>query len=230
MIETLLSYQARNNEQLDFAWRSRLPHQNQNLIFDRYGVAQAATRPFLVYITGDARLPLKSSTLNFCSQTLFMPTLWFDDLPAMDDDELRRGHQTCHIKFDEATAILTGDALQTLAFTILAEGVECWQESNRVPNDSTPSWSLWCSRYVLMESKCRSGKPRGYARRTGKKFTAIKRSALMKSAILLGALAAAGEKAFEVLPQLDKYADICRLAFPSSRRYHEYHWRHRNFG
>ena len=51
----------------------------------------------------------------------------------MDDDELRRGHQTCHIKFDEATAILTGDALQTLAFTILAEGtLSAAGESNRV--------------------------------------------------------------------------------------------------
>lgn len=49
-------------------------------------------------------------------------SLIHDDLPAMDDDELRRGQPTCHIEFDEATAILTGDALQTLAFTILAEG------------------------------------------------------------------------------------------------------------
>ncbi|MDD5410659.1 MAG: polyprenyl synthetase family protein, partial [Methylobacter sp.] len=43
-----------------------------------------------------------------------------DDLPAMDDDDLRRGKATCHVAFDEATAILTGDALQALAFEILA--------------------------------------------------------------------------------------------------------------
>ncbi|MCV6038504.1 polyprenyl synthetase family protein, partial [Escherichia coli] len=49
-------------------------------------------------------------------------SLIHDDLPAMDDDDLRRGQPTCHIKFDEATAILTGDALQTLAFTIIADG------------------------------------------------------------------------------------------------------------
>ena len=43
-----------------------------------------------------------------------------DDLPAMDDDDLRRGHPTCHIKFDEATAILVGDAFQSLAFEIIS--------------------------------------------------------------------------------------------------------------
>jgi geranylgeranyl pyrophosphate synthase len=47
-------------------------------------------------------------------------SLIHDDLPSMDDDELRRGRPTCHIKFDEATAILAGDALQTLAFQTLA--------------------------------------------------------------------------------------------------------------
>ena len=48
-------------------------------------------------------------------------SLIHDDLPAMDNDELRRGQPTCHIAFDEATAILAGDALQTFAFEILTE-------------------------------------------------------------------------------------------------------------
>ncbi|HEY2963997.1 MAG TPA: farnesyl diphosphate synthase [Pyrinomonadaceae bacterium] len=53
-------------------------------------------------------------------------SLIHDDLPAMDDDELRRGRPTCHVRFDEATAILAGDALQTLAFQAIAddEGLE----------------------------------------------------------------------------------------------------------
>lgn len=51
-------------------------------------------------------------------------SLVHDDLPAMDDDELRRGRPTCHIAFDEATAILTGDALLTLAFELLASRIE----------------------------------------------------------------------------------------------------------
>ena len=48
-------------------------------------------------------------------------SLIHDDLPAMDNDDLRRGRPTCHVKFDEATAILAGDALQTLAFQTIAE-------------------------------------------------------------------------------------------------------------
>jgi geranylgeranyl pyrophosphate synthase len=48
-------------------------------------------------------------------------SLIHDDLPSMDDDELRRGRATCHVKFDEATAILAGDALQALAFETIAE-------------------------------------------------------------------------------------------------------------
>ncbi|MEZ5427049.1 MAG: polyprenyl synthetase family protein [Pyrinomonadaceae bacterium] len=48
-------------------------------------------------------------------------SLIHDDLPAMDDDDLRRGRMTCHLKFDEATAILAGDVLQTLAFQAIAE-------------------------------------------------------------------------------------------------------------
>ena len=48
-------------------------------------------------------------------------SLIHDDLPSMDDDGLRRGRATCHVKFDEATAILAGDALQALAFQTIAE-------------------------------------------------------------------------------------------------------------
>src|SRR5439155_870495 len=48
-------------------------------------------------------------------------SLIHDDLPSMDDDDLRRGRETCHVKFGEATAILAGDALQTLAFQTIAE-------------------------------------------------------------------------------------------------------------
>src|SRR5690349_18744305 len=51
-------------------------------------------------------------------------SLIHDDLPAMDDDDLRRGRPTCHVRFDEATAILAGDALQTLAFQTIAQDDE----------------------------------------------------------------------------------------------------------
>ncbi|MDU0354831.1 (2E,6E)-farnesyl diphosphate synthase [Paraglaciecola aquimarina] len=78
-------------------------------------------RPFLVHATGNM-LGVASADLDGPAnaiEAIHAYSLVHDDLPAMDDDELRRGHPTCHIKFDEATAILAGDALQSLAFDIL---------------------------------------------------------------------------------------------------------------
>jgi farnesyl diphosphate synthase len=79
-------------------------------------------RPFLLYATGDM-LGAKQQDLDvpaLALEAIHAYSLVHDDLPAMDDDELRRGNPTCHIKFDEASAILAGDALQTLAFEMLA--------------------------------------------------------------------------------------------------------------
>ena len=79
-------------------------------------------RPVLVYATGQA-LGIAQERLDApaCAVELIHAySLVHDDMPAMDDDELRRGQPTCHIAFDEATALLTGDALQTLAFYILS--------------------------------------------------------------------------------------------------------------
>ncbi len=79
-------------------------------------------RPLLVYIVGDMLdLPTQEmDDIALAIECIHAYSLIHDDLPAMDDDDLRRGHPTCHIKFDEATAILAGDALQTLAFELLA--------------------------------------------------------------------------------------------------------------
>jgi geranylgeranyl pyrophosphate synthase len=78
-------------------------------------------RPVLVYATAQA-LGLEPDRLNgpACAVELIHSySLVHDDLPAMDNDDLRRGQPTCHKRFDQATAILTGDALQTLAFHVL---------------------------------------------------------------------------------------------------------------
>lgn len=79
-------------------------------------------RPFLVYQTGlVAGAELEDLDVAAAAVELIHAySLVHDDLPAMDNDTLRRGHPTCHIAFDEATAILAGDALQTLAFEHLA--------------------------------------------------------------------------------------------------------------
>ena len=79
-------------------------------------------RPVLVYATGKAFsadpdiLDIPACAIEF----MHAYSLVHDDLPSMDDDDLRRGNPTCHIKYDEATAILAGDALQALSFTTLA--------------------------------------------------------------------------------------------------------------
>ncbi|MFP4695048.1 (2E,6E)-farnesyl diphosphate synthase [Thiohalospira sp.] len=91
----------------------------------RYAVTGGGkrVRPFLVYAAGTAlgapleRLDAPAAAVEF----IHAYSLVHDDLPAMDDDDLRRGHPTCHRAFDEATAILAGDALQALAFSALAE-------------------------------------------------------------------------------------------------------------
>jgi len=78
-------------------------------------------RPVLVYATASA-LGLELARVDGIAAAIEMIhaySLIHDDLPAMDDDDLRRGRPTCHRQFDEATAILAGDALQALAFYIL---------------------------------------------------------------------------------------------------------------
>lgn len=80
-------------------------------------------RPALTYMTLDALgvSEEKGDDLAAAIECIHTYSLIHDDLPAMDDDDLRRGKPTCHVQFDEATAILAGDALQALAFEIIAD-------------------------------------------------------------------------------------------------------------
>src|SRR5687768_11548246 len=80
-------------------------------------------RPLLVAAAGETfGAPRAKLIRTACAfELLHTYSLIHDDLPAMDDDDLRRGRPTCHVKFGEATAILAGDALQALAFQTLAE-------------------------------------------------------------------------------------------------------------
>ena len=79
-------------------------------------------RPALVYATGEM-LGVPAAALDAAAaavEMIHVYSLIHDDLPAMDDDDLRRGRPTCHKAFDEGTAVLVGDALQALAFEVLA--------------------------------------------------------------------------------------------------------------
>ena len=80
-------------------------------------------RPLLCHAAGElsgadpARVDIAAASVEF----IHVYSLVHDDLPCMDDDVLRRGKPTCHVEFDEATAMLVGDSLQSLAFQLLAE-------------------------------------------------------------------------------------------------------------
>ena len=80
-------------------------------------------RPCLVYAAAHSLGPINSDTDLIASalELIHCYSLIHDDLPAMDDDDLRRGQATCHIAYDEATAILAGDGLQALAFEQLTQ-------------------------------------------------------------------------------------------------------------
>lgn len=79
-------------------------------------------RPAFVFAVGNTFGVESEKLLSLAAAIEMIHTysLIHDDLPAMDDDDLRRGHETCHVKFGEATAILAGDALETIAFQVLA--------------------------------------------------------------------------------------------------------------
>lgn len=117
----LESYQARVNQKLEVL----LPPDDSILTSAmRYSVLNGGKRlrPILAYLTGELNDTEAEyiDTLASSLELIHCYSLIHDDLPAMDDDELRRGNPTTHKKFDEATAILAGDALQPLAFELIS--------------------------------------------------------------------------------------------------------------
>ena len=98
----------------------------------RYSVLDGGKRirPFLVLASASLFRVDRRYALRVASaiEMVHCYSLIHDDLPAMDDDCMRRGQPTCHVKYDEATAILSGDALLTLAFEVLAD-----EETNEDP-------------------------------------------------------------------------------------------------
>ena len=124
LISTMQQYQARVNQQLEKYINHQTPIAetlNEAMVYGAL-LGGKRVRPFLVYAVGEM-LSSKLQTLDPIAASIecvHAYSLIHDDLPAMDDDALRRGNVTCHVKYDDATAILAGDALQTLAFEILS--------------------------------------------------------------------------------------------------------------
>ena len=171
-------------------------------------------RPLLVYAAahafGEHGQQLDASA---CAVELIHAySLVHDDLPAMDDDALRRGRPTCHIVFGEAMAILAGDALQALAFELLAD-----EPTNRIAAATHITMQRTLGRACGAEGMA-GGQALDLAA-VGHKLTldelehmhACKTGALIRASVQLGAMVAGAHG--ETLQALDRYAHAVGLAF-----------------
>ncbi|OFN57869.1 geranyl transferase [Enterobacter sp. HMSC055A11] len=194
------------------------PFQNTPLVEAmQYGALLGGKRlrPFLVYATGDM-FGVSRATLDAPAaavECIHAYSLMHDDLPAMDDDDLRRGQPTCHIKFGEANAILAGDALQTLAFSILSDA----------PMPEVPDRDRLAMISELAQASGIAGMCGGQALDLEAEGHQVdlpslerihrhKTGALIRAAVRMGALSA-GEAGRRALPALDLYAENIGLAF-----------------
>jgi geranylgeranyl pyrophosphate synthase len=168
-------------------------------------------RPLLVYAAGHAfGAPPETLDNPACAvEFIHVFSLIHDDLPTMDDDDLRRGLPTCHVKFGEAVAILAGDALQSLAFEVLCDGdIDASMRLKMIADLACASGSHGMAGGQVMDLTA-----------TGNSLTLPelenlhihKTGALIRSSVLMGAMAAPGEK--QQLQQLDHYGKCIGLAF-----------------
>ena len=171
-------------------------------------------RAALVYAAGHA-LCVSEDILDrpACAVELIHAfSLVHDDLPAMDDDDLRRGKPSCHKAFDEATAILAGDALQTLAFEILSE--PDWStlsptvRLNLLSTLAGASGSSGLAGGQVLDLNLTSQDP---ALETLAAMHRCKTGALIEAALLMGGLCATDDSA--TLTCLKNYAQPLGLAF-----------------
>jgi farnesyl diphosphate synthase len=170
-------------------------------------------RPLLVYASGalfnaDAQALARAA----CAvEMIHAYSLVHDDMPCMDDDELRRGKPTVHVAYDEATALLVGDALQSQAFQVLAE------------SDTLPPARMVAMLRLLAEAAGSAGMCGGQAidldsvglsltREELERMHQLKTGALLRASVVLGALAGRDLEPRE-LDALAAYSKAIGLAF-----------------
>lgn len=183
----------------------------------RYAVFNGGKRirPVLVYATGQAvNAPVELlDHVASAVECIHAYSLIHDDLPAMDDDDLRRGKPTCHKAYDEATAILAGDALQALAFHILTHGLD-----DRIP--ATTRLEMIDLLAIASGSRGMAGGQAIDLASVGKALNEAelenmhihKTGALIRASVKLGTLCAPELKPGN-LDKLDHYAKCIGLAF-----------------
>jgi farnesyl diphosphate synthase len=173
-------------------------------------------RPLLVFAAGESGAagtdPARLEVLGCALECIHAYSLVHDDLPCMDDDVLRRGKPACHVEFDEATALLVGDSLQSLAFQLVAE--------HRVCDDPAVQVEMLKILAVACGSRGMAGGQAIDLASVGQTLTVPeleymhihKTGALIRAAVALGVRAsnAPGEAQ---LDRLDHYAKCVGLAF-----------------
>jgi len=170
-------------------------------------------RPLLAFAAGEVSgaAPERLEIVAAAVELIHAYSLVHDDLPCMDDDALRRGKPTVHVEYDEATALLVGDALQSLAFQLIAE--------HRISEDPRVQLEMVRTLAVASGSRGMAGGQQIDLEATGKmlslpelEFMHIhKTGALIRAAVTLGASCGALGEAQK--QKLDKYAKAIGLAF-----------------
>lgn len=195
-------------------------------------------RPLLVYATGKL-FGASDTTLDapaVAVELVHAYSLVHDDLPAMDDDALRRGQPTVHVAFDEATAILAGDALQSLAFAVVTEtpvadpvrvellrtlasasGAAGMCGGQALDIDATAARPGFASAPFDALQRAGGASVREASGRSAitlqqlERLHALKTGALIRAAVRMGALC--GSASEDELQRLDRYAAALGLAF-----------------
>ncbi len=181
----------------------------------RYSVLEGGkrVRPLLAYAAGKlSGAPIERVEIAAAAVELIHAySLVHDDMPCMDDDVLRRGKPTCHVEYDEATALLVGDALQSLAFQLLSE--------HRLSDDAAQQLQMVKLLAAASGSRGMAGGQAIDLASVGKQLTLPeleqmhihKTGALIRAAILLGAHCGNLDQA--QLDKLDHYGKCVGLAF-----------------
>lgn len=187
----------------------------------RYAVLNGGKRlrPLLVYATGEA-CGAELSTLDGAAaaiELIHSYSLVHDDLPAMDDDDLRRGKPSCHKAFGEALAILTGDALQALAFQLLSDAQLNPVNANlqikmiRILAETSGAFGMVGGQAMDIEQE-HTTEPSNASLERVCAVDQKKTGALITASILLGAIGAGCQDQKQLIA-LEQYGSFIGLAF-----------------
>ncbi|GGA99901.1 (2E,6E)-farnesyl diphosphate synthase [Agarivorans gilvus] len=209
----IADYQSRINHHLEQVLAAQGATEPQLLAAMRHGLLLGGKRirPLLVYLVGQLN-DADNQALDAAAaavECIHAYSLIHDDLPAMDDDDLRRGQPTCHKAFDEATAILAGDALQSLAFSLIADAPVSDQQKVmmlRVLSQAAGYQGMCGGQAIDIVSTNQK-----ISLQQLEQLHQHKTGALIKAAIMLGAIC--GNIAQSEQQALSAYADALGLAF-----------------